>query len=69
MRSSTERCAAIGRDIRFTLDHLVLVGESIGPLAEELVSRAEDGGAYAHDGGALFDGDGEVVAHAHAELG
>src|SRR6185312_13431747 len=30
---------------------------------------AEDGGADADGGGALFDGDAEVVGHAHGELG
>ncbi len=31
--------------------------------------RSEDGGADTHAGGAFFDSDGEVVGHAHGELG
>ena len=34
-----------------------------------VVARAEDGGAHAHQGGALLDGHLEVAAHAHAQLG
>lgn len=37
------------------------------PKRGSSVARAEDGRAHAHVGGALFDGDLEVGAHAHGE--